>query len=425
VKAIVLAAGKGERLEPLTLTRPKHMISVGGKPALEWLLQALKEVEIRDVLIVTSYKEDNIRRYFRDGSDFGLRLSYITQKQVVGTAPAIGEAREYVGDEDFLAVYGDLLVSDTALRSIIAETASKESRMAVVRVNNPSLYGVVEVEGGLVTSIVEKPKVGEAPSNLANAGIYFLKPDIFPYIKNMAVSPRGEVEFTDSLQRYVKDRRVVRASIISGEDWLDIGHLWNILDANERVLRKLNRRTEGEIEEGVHILGPVVVEKDAKIRSGAYLEGPVLIGERSDIGPNCYIRPCTSIGKDVRIGNSCEIKNSIIMDRTHVAHLSYIGDSVIGSDCNFGAGTTTANVRFDRRNISVVERGRKLDTGKKKLGTFMGDDVQTGVNVSLMPGVKIGPGSWIAPGLCVYEDIPPETFLTLERPRLESKSKSE
>ncbi|RLI33379.1 hypothetical protein DRO56_01865, partial [Candidatus Bathyarchaeota archaeon] len=157
------------------------------------------------------------------------------------------------------------------------------------------------------------------------------------------------------------------------------------------------------------------VEEGARVRAGAYIEGPVLIGRGSDIGPNCYIRPSTSIGEEVRIGNACEVKNSIIMDRTHVAHLSYVGDSVLGSGCNLGAGTITANIRFDKRNVRMNIKGRRIDSGRRKLGTFMGDDAQTGINVSLMPGVKVGPGSWIAPGLTVYEDVPPWTFLQAER----------
>lgn len=165
MKAIVLAAGKGERLEPLTLSRPKHMINVGGKPVLEWLLKAVRGAGIVDVLIVTSYKEDYIKRYFGDGSRLGLHLSYITQKTAVGTAAAIDEGREYVGEQAFLALYGDLLVSEAAIKSIAVDTAPETSRMVVVPVDNPALYGVVEVEKGEVTKIVEKQRAGDEAGN--------------------------------------------------------------------------------------------------------------------------------------------------------------------------------------------------------------------------------------------------------------------
>ena len=165
------------------------------------------------------------------------------------------------------------------------------------------------------------------------------------------------------------------------------------------------------MEDGVRIHGPVHVEKGARIRSGAYIEGPTYIGPGSDIGPNCYIRPCTSIGSDVRIGNACEVKNSIIMDGSHIAHLSYVGDSVIGEGCNFGAGTTTANIRFDKKNVKMNVKGIRVDSGCRKLGAVVGDNAQTGINVSLLPGIKIGSGAWVAPGLVVQADVPSGYFL--------------
>jgi bifunctional UDP-N-acetylglucosamine pyrophosphorylase/glucosamine-1-phosphate N-acetyltransferase len=172
---------------------------------------------------------------------------------------------------------------------------------------------------------------------------------------------------------------------------------------------------EGDIEDGVHVQGPVRIAEGARVRSGAYIEGPVCIGSGSDIGPNCYLRPSTCIGADVRVGNACEVKNSIIMDGTRVPHLSYIGDSVIGERCNLGAGTITANIRFDKKNVKVEIKGERIDSGRRKLGVIIGDDAQTGINVNLLPGVKVGASAWIAPGLTVYEDIKSGTILRTRR----------
>jgi bifunctional UDP-N-acetylglucosamine pyrophosphorylase/glucosamine-1-phosphate N-acetyltransferase len=174
------------------------------------------------------------------------------------------------------------------------------------------------------------------------------------------------------------------------------------------------------VEEGVRILGPVHISEGARVRSGAYIEGPVVIGPGSDVGPNCYLRPSTSIGENVRVGNACEVKNSIVMDGTHVAHLSYVGDSIIGEGCNLGAGTITANIRFDKKNVRVNIKGKRIDSGLRKLGSIIGDDVQTGINVSLMPGVKVGSNSWIAPSLTVHEDVPASVFLRAEGSGLKS-----
>jgi NDP-sugar pyrophosphorylase family protein len=141
------------------------------------------------------------------------------------------------------------------------------------------------------------------------------------------------------------------------------------------------------------------------IKSGSYIEGPVYIGRDSVVGPNARIRAYTCIQDRVVVGASCEIKNSIIMNGTKVPHLSYVGDSIIGENCNLGAGTITANIRFDEKNLKMRTKGREQDTGRRKLGVIMGDQVQTGINVSILPGVRVGSGSWLGPGTIVSEDV--------------------
>jgi bifunctional UDP-N-acetylglucosamine pyrophosphorylase/glucosamine-1-phosphate N-acetyltransferase len=170
-------------------------------------------------------------------------------------------------------------------------------------------------------------------------------------------------------------------------------------------MKNLETQIDGTVEEWVQLDGPVWVKDGARVRSGAYIEGPVVIDENSDVGPNCYIRSFTYLGKNTRIGNACEIKNSIIMDGTHAAHLSYVGDSIIGKNCNLGAGTITANLRFDKSPIEVAVKGERLNSGRRKLGIIMGDDAQTGINVSLHPGVLVGSGAWIAPGVTIQRDV--------------------
>jgi bifunctional UDP-N-acetylglucosamine pyrophosphorylase/glucosamine-1-phosphate N-acetyltransferase len=134
----------------------------------------------------------------------------------------------------------------------------------------------------------------------------------------------------------------------------------------------------------------------------------VYIGRESRIGPNARIRPSTSIGDNTFVGASCEVKNSIIMRGTRVPHLSYIGDSIIGENCNVAAGTITANIRLDEKVIGVNVKGRMQSTGRKKLGVIMGDAVQTGINANLMPGIRIGSGALIGPATVVLEDVESE-----------------
>lgn len=415
MKGVVLAAGLGVRLKPFTLTRPKGMIPVGGRPILEWILRRLGEAKVSEVLIVTHHMEKMVRDHFGSGSELGLEISYARQERTLGTADALGTAEEFVKGEEFIGVNGDLYLSPGTVERVLEAHREGEATMAVVRVEKPSRYGVVTLEGEMVRGIVEKPEAGEEPSRLANAGIYIFTPEIFEWIRRTPPSSRGEYEITESIRMMMEAGEMIRAVEIPPDSWIDIGYPWRLLEANERILRALEHRVEGDLEEGVAITPPVRIGRGTRVRSGSYIEGPVTIDEGCDIGPNCYIRPYTSIGRGVRIGNGCEVKNSIVMDGTHIPHLCYVGDSVIGERCNLGAGTITANLRFDGRDVEVRIEGEVISSGRRKLGAFIGDEAQTGVNVSLMPGVKVGPRAWIAPGLTVYEDVPGEALYSIPR----------
>lgn len=415
MRAVILAAGEGQRLRPLTYTRPKHMIPVGGKPILEHVINALKASGIEDILIVVNYMADVIKEYFGDGSKYGVKIKYVYQEKISGTAGAIFSAREYI-NEPFLAINGDTLFSPDAIKLVIDKFCeeSSDAVLAAVRISDPREFGVLKVKDGELIDIVEKPSK-EVTGSLVNAGIYVFPTDIFSYIERTKLSERGELEITESIRLLLSENRRVSVVEISGESWLDIGRPWDLLEANARILAQIKQSILGDVEEGAHIKGPVFISEGALIRSGSYIEGPVFIGCGSDIGPNCYIRPYTSIGKNVRIGNACEIKNSILMDNVHVGHLSYIGDSIIGENCNLGAGSISANLRFDKKTVKMRVKGEVVDTGRVKLGVVMGDNVLTGVGALFMPGVTIGCNCWIGPNVVVYEDVPSNTILILEQ----------
>ena len=417
MKAVVLAAGEGVRLQPITANRPKHLIRVGGKPILQHCLEAIKASGINDAVIVTHYIGDAIRQHFGDGTKLGLKIEYIEQATVLGTGNAAGVAEPFV-DGEFVLVYGDLLFNPEALRRVVGLFAAEKpvAVMAVVPVDKPESYGIVELSNqNRIERIVEKPTHNKAPSNLANAGLYAFSAEIFKKIRNVKASVRDEVELTDALSLLVKDGKSVLATEISKTDWLDIGRPWDLLEANCWVLKRMKHEVYGNVENGAHLVGPVTVSETARVRSGAYIEGPTFIGEGSDVGPNCFIRACTSIGENVRVGNACEIKNSIIMDHTHVGHLSYLGDSILCERCNLGAGTIMANYRFDSGAVKMVVKEKLVDTGRRKLGAILGDEVKTGVNSVLMPGVKVGANSWVGANFMVERDLPPNTVVLLKQ----------
>ena len=178
-----------------------------------------------------------------------------------------------------------------------------------------------------------------------------------------------------------------------------------MIEINEELLNDIKGEIRGTVEEGVTIHGEVFLDEGSLLRSGVYIKGPVYIGKNCDVGPNSYIRGNTYFGDNVHVGNAVEIKNSIIMENTNVSHLSYVGDSILGSNCNIAAGTNIANLRFDNKNVKTTIKNKKIDSGRRKLGAIVGDSVKTGINSSLSPGVKIGVRSTIGSGVLLYDDL--------------------
>lgn len=392
MKAVVLVAGKGTRMEPLTSDCPKVMLQVANKPILEHIVNSAIDAGIDGFVFITGYLEQQIREYFGDGSKWRVSIDYVPQKEQLGTADAIGYAKGHV-EGTFLVLNGDMLIGQEDLKALLSR--KEEAVICVKEVENPSDFGVLETENNKVVRIIEKSK--NPPTNLANAGIYLFRESIFDYIDLTQPSVRNEFEITDSIQMLIDSGAVVGYNLLEGR-WIDIGYPWDLLKANERLLKDLKGSCEGNVEPNATIKGEVAIGKGTIIKNGSYIEGPAVIGENCEIGPNCYIRPSTAIGNHAKVGNAVEIKNTIIMEGTHVGHLSYVGDSVIGKRCNFGAGTKVANLRHDGKNIKVKVKGKVIDSGRRKLGVIMGDDVHTGINTSINIGVMMEKSKYTHPG---------------------------
>ena len=405
MKAVILAAGEGTRMRPLTANLPKPLLPVAGKPFLRHTLEAVRFTGIREATILVGWQGHRIRERFGRGQDLGLSLDYEEQPERLGTAHAIGQLRHHV-DGPFLSINGDVVVSGEALRGLLAHhERTRSAVIALAEVSDARPYGVVEMDGDRVKAIEEKPR--SPRSNLINAGIYVFDPGIFPLIDATPKSTRGEYEITDAL-RVLVAKQDVYGFRLPGE-WLDVGRPWDLLRANAALLAPLQGAIHGTVDDRVTFVGEVLVEAGAHVRSGSYVEGPAILGEGAQIGPNCYIRPSTTVGPGAKVGNACEVKNSILMAGTRVPHQSYVGDSILGERCNLGAGAKVANLRLDEANIRVTWRGAQVDTGLRKLGVIMGDDVQVGINASIDAGTIVGEGSFIGPGATVHGNISPRS----------------
>ncbi|MBS3815197.1 MAG: NTP transferase domain-containing protein [Hadesarchaea archaeon] len=410
MKAVILAAGKGERMQPLTHTRTKMLLPVAGKPVLEYVLSSLKGTEINDVTLVVGHRKEDLIDRFGDGEELGLNLNYVEQPEQKGTAHAISYTES---EESFVVINGDVYCDTASLIDTIKkhEEGDAVATIGTYRVKSAASYGVVRVEDGQVVELVEKP--GETSDQLINAGIYVFEPEIYGAIKETPYSERGEKEITTSIENLIEDEKLVLANELGS--WVHVGRPWDLLAANEHALENQTPSVNGNIESNAQIGDNVTIGKGTKVKSGSYIEGPAYIGEDCEIGPNCYVRPYTSIGDRVHIGNAVEIKNSIVMKGTHAAHHSYVGDSIVGANCNFGSGTKVGNLRLDAGNIMMTLRGKLVDTGRRKLGAVLGDEVQTGINSMINPGVKMGPQSAIGPGVVLYRDLGPNRCVLVKQ----------
>ena len=390
MKAVILAAGQGTRVSPLSDNYPKVLLPVAGKPSIFHTFDSV--VDFVDEIIVVDNKEGKLKENIGDLYN-GKKISYAIQENPRGTGDSLKHAN-ITGK--FIVMMGDDIYSKEDVASLLPYDLA----IAVMPTNEPHRFGIVKEQNGFMTDLVEKPK--DLQTGLANNGLYLLDERIFDELKNVKESLRGEIELTDAVASLARKTKI---SVVQIKDWIPVTYSWNLLEANEKLLAKMKGGIEGVVEQGATLKGEVHVGKGSVVKAGSYIEGPVWIGENSTVGPNCYLRASTMIGNNCYVGNAVEIKNSIIMNGTHVGHLSYVGDSVVGEKCNFGAGTITANLRYDGQPVKMTVKGERISTGRRKMGVIMGHGAKTGIHVSIMPGVKIKSGAMVAPHTNVERDV--------------------
>jgi bifunctional UDP-N-acetylglucosamine pyrophosphorylase/glucosamine-1-phosphate N-acetyltransferase len=402
--AIILTAGRGTRLLPLTRQLPKPLFPIAGRPLLCNILDSFSD-KISRVFIVVGHEKDQIIKRI-ESEQYPFEIDWVTQKVQKGTGHAIQQCKHQIKSDQFLMMYGDIFVSQKTLHNTINypfTAKDVDGMIATFEVDTPEKYGCLEISNDKLVHIWEKKP--NPPSNFINAGVMILPKEIFSILDRIKESERGEIELTDGINELVKQNQSFGIYNIH-DYWIDTGYPWDILTANTLALKNLRKDPVYTPPTGVTIEGPVSIADSVVLRPGTFIQGPAVIDEESIIGPNSFIRAGSYIGKKVRILNSVEVKNSIILDGTTIGHLSYLGDSIIGRKCNFGAGTKVANLKLNNSTVSMVIQGKRINSGRRKLGIVMGDNVKTGINVSIMPGVIIGENSHIGAHTLISANIP-------------------
>lgn len=397
MRGIILAAGAGKRMDPLTATRPKPLVELAGATLIDHVVRALRGAGAQEIAVVVGQGEDQLRAHLANSSDGPFH--FVRQEAPRGTGDALRCAARYL-DKGAVVVNGDCVAAATDIERL-ANAGARDAPVMLLtaEVADASRYGVVEADPapeGLsrVRALLEKPP--NPSSNRVNAGVYKLGPEVVAELDRLEESPRGEYELTSAIQPFVKAGRAV--ALAAKKPWTEVGRPWDLLLAQERLMASLEKRTHGTVEGGAVLEGAVFVSKGAIVKSGAYIEGPVFIGADCRIGPNCYIRGATHIGAGCHVGAGTEVKNSILFAHSNAPHLNYVGDSVLGSQVNLGAGTKIANLRLDEGEVSVVIAGKRVGTGLRKFGAVIADGVKTGINASINAGTVIGPGAFVGPG---------------------------
>ena len=390
-KALILAAGKGTRMWPLTDNTPKPLLPLCGVPIIKMQIDELKKVGVKNVYVLIGYQMKEISDFLGNGREHGVKIEYIVQAEQKGTGHAILQAEGKIKGK-FYCINGDTTIDRKNLEKMSGN--SNSTCMMVTKVSDAARFGVVNSKKGKLISIVEKGMSGEA---MINAGQYVFSDKIFDSIKKVEKSERGEYEITDALQAIAEKVEVVEYEGF----WKDIGCPWDLITANENIIRNIKEDVKGQIEDYVTVKGKVYLGKNSVIKSGSYIEGDVWIGDDCIVGPNAYLRSGTVLCGKNKVGASSEIKNSILMYQAKAPHHNYVGDSIIGKNSNLGSGTKIANLRLDKENIEVIHQGKKIDSGRRKFGAIIGDNVKTGINASINTGTILGNDVSIGPNALV------------------------
>ena len=359
MKAVILVGGEGTRLRPLTCSISKAMVPILNRPFMEHLVTYLSKHNVTDIILAMGYLPDTIQSYLGDGSLFGVKLAYLVEGSPLGTAGAVKNADTFL-DDTFIVLNGDILTEIDLTEMIRQHQAAKPKvSIALTPVDNPTIYGVVETDDkGMVKRFVEKPSWGKVTTNMINAGMYILEPDILTYI-----SPETKSMFEYDVFPLMLEKGDPILSYASDAYWIDIGTPEKYLKANHDLLVQQGRENitiagGSQVHPSVKIEGPVIIGEGCIIAEGVEIKGPTVLGERCQIGKDAILEGVMA-WNEARIGEKSLLRNCIICSYSTVQENSRVLDN-----CVIGAGTTVTN-------DSVLSEGDRIwlnnyDKGSEK-----------------------------------------------------------
>ena len=403
MKVVFLCGGIGKRMYPFT--EDKILLKFLGKTRLEHQLFTALAAGLNNFVIIGNPFNIKQLRSIVSGTT-GVNVEFAIQKTPGGIGQALQVSRKLLKDRVIVVNPNDLF--DVSVYIALLNTRNKKptSVLTTYEVGEyfPGGYLVTDKHGRLV-DIVEKPTPGKEPSNLVTMLIY-MHNDINLLLDNIDYQPSGRDDvYERAIAAIARDKKMIKVIKYQGK-WTAIKYPWHILDAVRYYLDTAPAyiAPTARISSKATLDGKVIIGDNVHVLENAVIRGPAYIGKNTIIGNNTLIKNYSHIGDNCTVGFGTEIKSSYLGDGC-MTHMNFIGDSVVGDNCNFGAGTVTADWRFDEESIKANVLGKSIDTGRFKFGAVIGNKVKTGVNVSLMPGIKIAPGAYVPPGEIVKKDI--------------------
>ncbi len=374
MKGVIMAGGEGTRLRPLTSTAPKPLLPVANRPMMEHVIDLLRKHGIDDIIVTVAFMANAIRNYFGDGSDFGVRMSYVDEPVPLGTAGSVRNAMDLLSDERFVVISGDV-ITDIDLSAIVAFHDERQAMATIglTPVENPLEFGIVITrEDGTIERFLEKPTWGQVFSDTINTGIYVLEPSVFEFIE-----PGRSVDFSSEVFPALLHAGKPLYGAIARGYWEDVGTLEAYLRAHTDVLDQMvHLRIPGfQIADGIW------VGEGAEISPDAVIDGPAVIGPECTVEAGVHLGAYTVLGSHVRVLQGASVDRCVVQDNTFI-----------------GAGARLRGV--------VTGRAVTIRSGARcEAGVVIGDEAQIGENASVTDGVKVYPGKIVETGAVVNSSI--------------------
>jgi len=413
-KVVLMCGGIGKRMSPITMD--KALFKFRGKTLVDHQINSAKEAGISQFIIIAN--PENINDIQSSLSEIdNVKIDFALQKEPHGMADALLSTSKLIGIDPFILVSSNDIFEKSAYIELLREYQKNNDYAVYItarQVKNHFPGGYLKVNKyNEIGHIIEKPPKGEEPSNLINIVIHLhAQPE---KLLNYLASTRSSADdiYEKALDRMISDNYKMKAVIYHGA-WQAIKYPWHILEAMDFFQKQFTQQisSSSHISDKSVIGDGVIIEDNARILEGAVIRGSSYIGRNTIVGNSALIRD-SIIGDDCVIGYGTEIKHSYIGNKCWF-HSNYIGDSVIESDCSFGAGAVTANFRLDESNISVKIGNDKIDTGTDKLGAIIGKGCRIGIHTSIMPGIRIGANSFIGAHVYLVNDVEPNKKVLAE-----------